>query len=371
MTTGLLRTDADRPAVDIPLVSRSQPRLEYQPFGTFRLFLAVMVVVSHSALLGGKPIYQVVEPWGFGNTAVMVFFVLSGYIIAEALGSFYAGRVGSFLLNRSLRIIPPYLTALLVSALVHYWLYSAGTLAFVDYDAVPAGTFSGQNLLHNLVAIVWVYPLTYFESVPPYLFVRYLWAVRVEVHFYIAAAVIYAWQRRNVLPLAFLFFAGWWIVAFMTGKGNIYYFMFAPHFLLGVSLRYLYRGYPAARFAVAISFILALIHYASYVGRNAQALVAAPTVLYALFVLGVFVLAKLRVGATARRVDRWLGDLSYPVYLNHYVVTIAVISLVRARNVWVFLMCIPLSLAASWLVAQLTEPLTRGLRTRIRGVALG
>ena len=195
--------------------------------------------------------------------------------------------------------------------------------------------------------------------------------MRVEVHFYIAAAVIYAWQRRSVLPLAFLFFAGWWIIAFMTGRGNIYYFMFAPHFLLGVSLRYLYRGYAAARLAVAISFVLALIHYANYVGRNGDALVAAPTIVYAVFVVGVFVLANVRVGAVARRVDRWLGDLSYPVYLNHYVVTIAVMSLVRARNVWVFLMCIPLSVAVSWLVAQLTEPLTRGLRTRIRGVALG
>jgi peptidoglycan/LPS O-acetylase OafA/YrhL len=330
-----------------------------------------MVVVSHSALLGGKPIYDVVQPWGFGNIAVMVFFVLSGYIIAEALGSFYAGRVGAFLLNRALRIVPPYLTALLVSVLVHYWLYSAGRLSLIDYATLPVGMLSRQNILHNAVAIAWVYPLTYFEPIPPYLFVRYLWAVRVEVHFYIAAAVIYSWQRRSILPLAFLFFAAWWAVAFMTGRGNIYYFMFAPHFLLGVSLRYLYRGYPAARFAVTVSFILALIHYANYVGRNAEALIAAPTVLYALFVVGVFVLANVRVGAAARRIDRWLGDLSYPVYLNHYVVTIAVMSLVRARNVWVFLMCIPLSLAASWLVAQLTEPLTRGMRTRIRGVALG
>ena len=371
MTTGALPAEAERPAVDVSAVSKSQPRLEYQPFGTFRLFLALMVVVSHSALLGGKTIYDVVEPWGFGNTAVMVFFVLSGYIIAEALGSFYAGRVGSFLLNRALRIVPPYLTALMVAVAIHYWLYSTGTLSLVDYDALPAGAFSGRNLLHNVVAIAWVFPLTYFEPIPPYLFVRYLWAVRVEVHFYLAAALIYAWQRRSVLPLAFLFFATWWVVAFMTGRGNIYYFMFAPHFLLGVSLRYLYRGYPAAKFAVAVSFVLALIHYANYVGRNADALVAAPTVLYALFVITVFLLAKTRVGPAARRIDRWFGDLSYPVYLNHYVVTIAVMSLVKARNVWVFLMCIPLSLAVSWLVAQLTEPLTRGVRTRIRGVALG
>lgn len=371
MTTGALRAEAKRPAVDVPVISKPLPRLEYQPFGAFRLFLALMVVVSHSALLGGKPIYDVVEPWGLGNTAVMVFFVLSGYIIAEALGSFYSGRVGSFLLNRALRIVPPYLAALLVSVLIHYWLYSAGTLSLVDYVALPAGTFSGWNILHNIVAIAWVFPFTYFEPNIPYFFVRYLWAVRVEVHFYLAAAFIYAWNRRNILPLAFLFFAAWWVVAFMTGKANIYYFMFAPHFLLGVSLRYLYRGYPGAKFAVAVSFILALTHYANYVARNAQAFIAAPTVLYGLLALGVFMLAKVRVGPAAKRVDRWLGDLSYPVYLNHYVVTIAVMSLVRARNVWVFLMCIPLSLAASWLVAQMTEPLTRGVRTRIRGVALG
>ena len=98
----------------------------YRLFGVFRFVLALMVVISHSARLGGPEIESALKPWGLGNVAVMVFFCLSGYIIAEALDLFYRQRIGKFLLNRTLRIIPPFLAALLFSILVHIWLASLG-----------------------------------------------------------------------------------------------------------------------------------------------------------------------------------------------------------------------------------------------------
>jgi len=146
--------------------------------------------------------------------------------------------------------------------------------------------------------------------------------------------------------------------------------MFAPHFLLGMSLRYVTNGYVIARFAAVISLILAVTHYSGYVGKNTQALVVAPTVIYAILALSVLGLARLRVGTRFRRIDRWLGDLSYPLYLNHYAITIAVVTLMPRRNVWTFLVCLPLSIAASWMISHLTEPVTRNMRNQIRGVAL-
>lgn len=71
-----------------------------------------------------------------------------------------------------------------------------------------------------------------------------------------------------------------------------------------------------------------------------------------------------------RRVDRWLVDLFYPVHLNHYAVTIGVLSLAPQRSPMFFLLTLVLCIAVSWAVAQLTEPLSMRLRDRIRGVAL-
>jgi len=373
-------TYAPAPGARIPRARTLQspprkPRLEatplqYQPFGAYRFVLASLVVISHSAILGGAKFYSAIGPWGLGNIAVMVFFVLSGYIIAEALETFYSGRTLSFLANRALRIIPPYLAALVVSVGIHYWLQSTGKIAFIDYDTTPSGMFSDNNLVSNVLFVAWLYPLGGLSFKPAYLFVRYLWAVRVELHFYLVAAAVYAWRKGALLRLAFFLVTSWLALSFASGHGRWYYVMFAPHFLLGMSLRYVTNGYVIARFAAVISLILAVTHYSGYVGKNTQALVVAPTVIYAILALSVVGLALLRVGTRFRRIDRWLGDLSYPLYLNHYAITIAVVTLMPRRNVWTFLVCLPLSIAASWMISHLTEPVTRKMRNQIRGVAL-
>lgn len=350
---------------------RERANLPYQPFGAFRFFLAVLVVISHSAVLGGPEVYSLIGPWGLGNIAVMVFFVLSGYIIAEALETFYAGRTLSFLANRALRIVPPYVAALVFSVAIHYWLQASGGIALIDYATPPAGMFSAGNLASNLLFVVWLYPIGGLSFDPTYIFVRYVWAVRVEVHFYLVAAAVHAWRRGALLRLFFFLTVSWLVLSLATGQGRWYYVMFASHFLLGVSLRYVANGNRIAKLAAAISLVLAITHYVTYVGRNTEALIIGPAVIYTILALSVLALGRVRVGARARRLDRWLGDLSYPLYLNHYAVTIAVLTLMPRKHVWAAVICLPLSIGAAWMIAQLTEPMTRQLRNRIRGVPLG
>ena len=50
----------------------------YRLFGIFRFVLALMVVISHTARLGGPEIESALKPGGLGSIAVMVFFCLSG-----------------------------------------------------------------------------------------------------------------------------------------------------------------------------------------------------------------------------------------------------------------------------------------------------
>ena len=84
--------------------------------------------------------------------------------------------------------------------------------------------------------------------------------------------------------------------------------------------------------------------------------------LLALFAL----LLPLRAAGRFKRLDRRLGDLSYPLYLNHYAVGIAAASL-APRLGW---MLFAVTVVAAVLLAAVTERLVdrpiRALRDRVR-----
>ena len=83
----------------------------YRPLGAFRLLLAGLVLVSHSAHLLFPPL----KALSLGNAGVLTFFVVSGFVIAEALDRFYRGSPIRFLTNRALKLFPAYWVALLGS----------------------------------------------------------------------------------------------------------------------------------------------------------------------------------------------------------------------------------------------------------------
>ena len=69
-------------------------------FGTFRLFLALLVVVGH--LVDHEPFAH------FGYYAVRVFFILSGFVLTGALNEVYQFDATRFAVNRLLRLVPIY-----------------------------------------------------------------------------------------------------------------------------------------------------------------------------------------------------------------------------------------------------------------------
>lgn len=363
--------------------ARSSP---YRLFGAFRFGLALMVVVGHALQLAGDGPLQALRTWGLGNVAVMVFFVLSGFIISEAMDLFYRGRVGHFLANRALRILPPYIAALCASIVIHVLIAKNGGLMFFDYDQVPAGMFDSINLLSNLLSIVVLYGLAHVGMQPDYLFVRYLWAVRVEMHFYLVFAFtcFLVWRsgkgaspsHREAKPPflvfgAIILFVVLFLLADVTHRSFLNYFQFFPYFLLGVCL---YHGPAYAnRWAFAgiwLGLGLSVYHFVGYVGKSAEAAVLGPVSLLVVLAALVVPLSRIEAFGYARVLDRGLGDLSYSLYLNHYVVTIAFLSLAKTRSLAMFIACVLTCIAFSWTMNWVTEPITRRVRDRLRGVAL-
>lgn len=86
-----------------------------------RLFLALLVLVSHSTLLldgneNKEPLTRIISSTSCGKLAVECFFLLSGYLIVQSWEQ--SPKIWSFLKKRILRIYPGFIIASLFCAFV-------------------------------------------------------------------------------------------------------------------------------------------------------------------------------------------------------------------------------------------------------------
>jgi peptidoglycan/LPS O-acetylase OafA/YrhL len=87
-------------------------------FAWIRMVAALVVVIDHSAPLSGTRPNVLPFSWhlSIGHFALMTFFAMSGFQIAESWAR--KPNAGWFVLKRTLRILPPLVTVLLVAAFV-------------------------------------------------------------------------------------------------------------------------------------------------------------------------------------------------------------------------------------------------------------
>ncbi len=172
---------------DVSQVNKT-PESLYKMQGLYRFVLALMVLWSHSVLRFFPETSGWFTDLQLGNVAVSSFFVLSGYLMMEAITLWYADRLPNFLINRYLRIGPPLFVAAVLSIAVHFSLLHSGGLS-AGLESIPQDGISRDNALLALLA-----PLFPFDSqfaklfsiapAPYYQFVRYSWAIMTELIFY-------------------------------------------------------------------------------------------------------------------------------------------------------------------------------------------
>jgi peptidoglycan/LPS O-acetylase OafA/YrhL len=369
-----------------------QAENDYRAFGVYRFVLALLVVVSHTWDLSyEKPEDHLLCSIGLGNIGVMTFFVLSGFIISEAVDHFYRERPFSFLVNRFLRLVPPFLAALLISVVVHAALvqFSVRTLPSQYF---PSGMFSIETLLVNVTDL---FPILNFNKVfgqkDYYHFVSYAWAVFVEFVFYLSvfgACVLSAHGvvKKSATPRTIAYFFG--VVFLLIHMYNEYIhklygpLSFVPYFLLGVLFYQLRKGKSRTILVAGVLvFSFMLLHFTRYIqGQIAldsewldsvwrvERLV--PTVLIALVPLIIYPLSYTNVSQKLKSVDRWFGDLAYPLYLNHYAVVVIFFTLFETRKDVYQLTAIALSLVLAYAMKIIVETPLRQVRDSIRGTVL-
>jgi peptidoglycan/LPS O-acetylase OafA/YrhL len=168
----------------------------YRPFGIFRFALALLVLIQHGTRLLPIPDRSFFYSMGFGILAVATFFAISGFIVAEANATFYAGRPREFMLNRLLRLVPPFMGALVIAIVIEEYLYAIGKLAPWDYPLIGS-PLQPTILLSGLLDIVPGFQTRYIAH-QDFHFIPFSWSLRVEFAFYLGAFATYSVMSSHV-----------------------------------------------------------------------------------------------------------------------------------------------------------------------------
>jgi peptidoglycan/LPS O-acetylase OafA/YrhL len=284
-----------------------------------------LVFFSHAGLGG-------IVPGGFG---VSVFFLLSGYLITTLLRAEFGryGRIslGHFYLRRVLRILPPlYITLALAMVLA-----SIGPNA----PGIPfAGTLAQALQVSNYFQIYSADAITLPGS-------GVLWSLAVEEHFYLIFPLLYVWMcprfdaaRQALILLAvcaaalawrcllhFYFHAGFEYTYYGTDArfdsilyGCVFAIIANPVFkdpLQGWFLRHMKWLLPLGFGLLLGTFIYRNDSFRETFRYTVQALALIPLFIAAIHYQGSWVVRLLNLPWV-----RFLGVLSYSLYLCHYII---------------------------------------------------
>lgn len=288
-----------------------------------RALAAVAVVLNHvyQTVTSDGTIRRHASLLGYGNFAVAVFIVISGYSLGVATARRARDqRFASFIRRRAWRILPPYIGALALSVVLT--LTVIGSKTGTPWDLVLPLSWSGVGVNALLLQDV------VMARAPNHLF----WSIAVEWHLYFVFPVLVA-VRRRLSRTSLLFLGALGCALLWIPYGGKPYVGFPPQFfglfVLGVAAAGLVTeqdvGAPGSRARFRPWWTLAGVALAAPLG---VLLVQVDRSFFiAELVLGVAVAAFIVALTLAPRhpVRRllewrplaWIGLFSYSLYLTH------------------------------------------------------
>ncbi len=313
--------------------------------GLLRLLLACAVVFAHSGPLFGLTLTG-------GTVAVQTFFMISGFYMALILSEKYVGpgSLKVFVLNRVLRLFPAYwavlLATLVSSCLAMVILDNPGRLeSYVRYwemlDITSLLFLVFVNTL--IVGQDWamfmgvdpggaLYPLANFAQSEPqtnkFLLLPQAWSLGIELTFYAIAPFLVRRKLRDIVLLVVAAIAlRYYLYTHLDLFDDPWSYRFFPlelgMFLLGALGYKVYARYKSCD----LGFLSAVLSY-SFIGITfAYQFVPElgdygrfPLKIWFYYLLAAVSIPFLFVYSKKNRVDRYIGELSYPVYISHVLV---------------------------------------------------
>jgi peptidoglycan/LPS O-acetylase OafA/YrhL len=306
--------------------------------GSLRLVLAFAVAGGHA--LGA---FNFPNIFLAGGEAVQIFYMISGFLIALILRGKYAASANGnwiFYSNRAVKIFVPYLALLAATVLLSalFYLFTGNAVSLnsfvVEGSTMSLGTWLFA-VLTNLFILgqEWAFLLIYRsgelffslhaldqpQNAAQFTIIGPAWSLSIELAFYAIAPFI---LRRNVLVIAVVALASSWLRFEAYGRGyysaatDCRFFPFELSLFLFGSLSYflyeLLKKRNLHRPALSACLMGLLVVLAALHPRWVD---IKP---YQFFVLVALLLPALFDFSVRHKWDRWLGELSYPLYLVHW-----------------------------------------------------
>lgn len=272
--------------------------------GVYRLILALAVLASHAGVYpGGR------NP---GVIAVISFYILSGYVMTALIAKAYPriSDVPAFFLDRVMRLLPQWI------------VYLCATLSAIYAFGIKSPFFEG--LTPSKIALnAAILPLGYYSylGMDNALLLPQAWTLGLEITFYLLIPFILAWRLRPATMVISVIFAG---AAFLSILDtDVWGYRLLPGTLFIFLAGSLLHGTKRTHYvALACLWIAAVI-----LAFSASTFTRLQTYYNYEVMMGIAI--GLPIVATLRKrslgtIDRIAGDLSYGVFLNHFLlVTIA------------------------------------------------
>lgn len=266
---------------------------------------SVMVLIAH--IFGGtaRHIYPhdadyvryVAHPWFLGTFSVEIFFVISGFVI---LPSALKYSLGQFAQRRFLRIYP---------------LFFVLSIVFILLNLVT-NAYPGINNARSMIAgLLFLNLFTGTEQLTPN-----AWSLTYEACFYVLTGLMVAFVvRKRSVPAG-----GFAIVAALA---FIAWFPITIFFLIGVAMRLWAPILSSATWRTRIVELLSLVSLIWFASRThfdytlwsqfGTWIVPGILVSISLYFLVALMNNSLTSRALDNRIFRYLGDVSYSLYLVH------------------------------------------------------
>ena len=303
--------------------------------GTLRTIFAIAVVFAHSygyMFVGGK-------------NAVQLFYMISGFLISYILVERKAyPSIRSFYINRYLRLYPIYFVIAFISFLAFgiVSIFGKDVDFFKVYNDAP---YAANLLLIFSNATIFLQDWVMFAGVKsnqlvfstdfrksevvlyPALLVPQAWTLGVELTFYLIAPFILSKQKILFLLLILSISLRIYLISIGLGNKDPWTYRFFPTelalFLLGalahqfllplyinmLSVKYIKKISSLATYAlIFISLVFSFIPVSELFKTNT------------LFTLFLLLMPLTFIFQSNREWDKWIGNLSYPIYVCHILV---------------------------------------------------
>lgn len=286
--------------------------LKKNNFNIIRFILAYLVFISHFLYLNNVTFYDELFNT-LASISVSLFFTISGLLVTKSY--FNSESILNFFEKRILRVFPAYYLMLLIILIF--------TLFKIDYLEIKPELYS--YLIFNSLF------LNFLNPVNPYLFAdNYsnicngsLWTIKIEICLYIFTPIIINLIRKNkiIKMIILIILSSLWYIILNNIDNDLYKsiaYQFPGQirfFVVGIFLYFYAEKIKINFYKIILMTIILLVAYLKSI------------ILYQLMlpiVLGYYVLY---FGLSAKKIQFINSDISYGLYIFHFPVIQAFISI--------------------------------------------